>query len=408
MPNDKGCARSTVVRVHRDGQADAADLLPGDVIDLIIYCRSHGRAFMFFNLSYPDFFSTQSTNQHLQPRLGRWYQAQAQEEYKSPLWPPTTIPTITDQEVNNRALLFNLEQCQAGDKFACTRALKLKEISPIQRALARATYERLTKESSQPSTDKLMSLAPSTAVPRDGPEGQKLTEDLAKGPGKELSQPPPDNVRGATAKPSDPDELERWKLVIGVASGGLLMLALLLFGVARRKEWFPRASAAKRKGPTIFISYRRDDGAANAARISDRLATEFGAANIFMDIDKLIPGQRFDKELQEALLRCDFFIVIIGSRWFALLGEKQSGGKRDYARIELAAALEREIPVIPVLVENSKLPDEEALPLDIQRLVLHHKHDIAFEHFSRDVAGLIAAIHALHAIKPRHGSPSAS
>ena len=35
----------------------------------------------------------------------------------------------------------------------------------------------------------------------------------------------------------------------------------------------------------FFINYRREDAAAEAARIRDRLTNVFGPANIFMDID---------------------------------------------------------------------------------------------------------------------------
>ena len=47
----------------------------------------------------------------------------------------------------------------------------------------------------------------------------------------------------------------------------------------------------------IFVNYRREDGAASAARLRDRLAQAFGAANIFMDVDNLLAGQRFDNEI---------------------------------------------------------------------------------------------------------------
>ena len=69
-----------------------------------------------------------------------------------------------------------------------------------------------------------------------------------------------------------------------------------------------------------------------------------------------------------------------------------ASGKRDYVREEIAGALKRGITVIPVLVERTPLPDDDALPEDIRELVLHQKHDVAHEHFGRDVAGLVEAI----------------
>jgi TIR domain len=64
----------------------------------------------------------------------------------------------------------------------------------------------------------------------------------------------------------------------------------------------------------IFVNYRRDDERAFAARIRDRLASVFGTSSVFMDVDDLRRGQRFDKELEKALTECDVFLAIIGQR----------------------------------------------------------------------------------------------
>jgi TIR domain len=55
----------------------------------------------------------------------------------------------------------------------------------------------------------------------------------------------------------------------------------------------------------VFVTYRRDDERAMAARIRDRLAASFGNAKVFMDVDNLLAGQRFDRELEKALGHTD-------------------------------------------------------------------------------------------------------
>jgi TIR domain-containing protein len=65
----------------------------------------------------------------------------------------------------------------------------------------------------------------------------------------------------------------------------------------------------------IFVNYRRDDARDMAARIRDRLAATFGASNVFMDVDNLLAGQRFDRELEKALGQTDVFLAVIGPRW---------------------------------------------------------------------------------------------
>ena len=146
----------------------------------------------------------------------------------------------------------------------------------------------------------------------------------------------------------------------------------------------------------IFISYRREDAPGDARGICDRLGHSFGAANIFMDVDRILAGQRFDRELDKALAKCDVLIAVIGSRWMELLSDYAQHGKRDYVRDEIAAALQRDIIVIPVMIGREAnmppLPLAENLPENIRDLVLYQKHNIAHETFGRDAADLVAAL----------------
>ena len=149
----------------------------------------------------------------------------------------------------------------------------------------------------------------------------------------------------------------------------------------------------------IFISYRRDDVAGDARGLRDGLAARFGQRNVFMDIDNLLPGQRFDRKLAEALSACNVLIAVIGPRWLELLGAKTARGEPDYVRAEIGEALRRGIVVIPVRVgldgRMPELPRREDLPADIRNLVLHQKHDVVHEHFGRDLAALAKAIVAV-------------
>jgi formylglycine-generating enzyme required for sulfatase activity len=155
----------------------------------------------------------------------------------------------------------------------------------------------------------------------------------------------------------------------------------------------------------IFVSYRRDDVAGDARGIHDGLAAKFGASSVFMDVDNLFAGQRFDKELEQALATCDVLIAVIGPRWMELLAAKIKSGERDYVREEIAAALQREIVVIPVRVGQegsmAPLPRGEDLPADIRDLVLHQRQDVAHERFRRDIADLVAAIEMVRSRKRR-------
>jgi formylglycine-generating enzyme required for sulfatase activity len=151
----------------------------------------------------------------------------------------------------------------------------------------------------------------------------------------------------------------------------------------------------------IFINYRRDDVPGDARGIREALVAEFGKQAVFMDVDNLLAGQRFDKELEKALAQCDALIAVIGPRWMELLSARAASGERDYVREEIAAALKRGITVIPVRVGRegtmAPLPRAEQLPDDIRELVLHQKQDVAHERFGRDMVELVSALRAVRA-----------
>ena len=54
----------------------------------------------------------------------------------------------------------------------------------------------------------------------------------------------------------------------------------------------------------IFISYRRDDSAASAGRLYDRLSTGFRQNQIFMDIDSIDMGIDFVTSIERSVAAC--------------------------------------------------------------------------------------------------------
>jgi hypothetical protein len=133
--------------------------------------------------------------------------------------------------------------------------------------------------------------------------------------------------------------------------------------------------------------------------VRDGLAAKFGQSNVFMDVDDLRPGQRFDVELAKALGACDVFITVFGARWMDLQRQRHVDSEYDYVRAEIAAALQRGVTIIPVRVGREgnlpRLPRPDELPEDIRELVFHQKHDIAHERFRRDITDLVQAIESL-------------
>ena len=72
----------------------------------------------------------------------------------------------------------------------------------------------------------------------------------------------------------------------------------------------------------IFISYRRDDSAAHAGRLYDRLEGHFGQGQVFMDVVAIEPGLDFAQVVQQAVNACDGLIAVIGREWLRAPGER--------------------------------------------------------------------------------------
>jgi len=144
----------------------------------------------------------------------------------------------------------------------------------------------------------------------------------------------------------------------------------------------------------IFLSYRRDDSRGYTNAIYTLLELHFPADSIFMDVDTLVPGSDFVQSLQEAVEACDVFLAIIGSRWENIednKGLRRLDNPEDFVRIEIAHALKRGIPVIPVLVDGAQMPFTENLPDNIKDLARRHAFSIG-DHMRSDVQRLIKVL----------------
>lgn len=145
----------------------------------------------------------------------------------------------------------------------------------------------------------------------------------------------------------------------------------------------------------IFISYRRDDSAGHAGRLEEALERHFGARHVFRDVDDLPPGQPFPAALQARLRGADLVLVLIGPRWLAA---ERDGVRRlslpdDYVRMEVAQALGRGIPVVPVLLDGAAMPSADALPDDLRPLALRHAVRVSDAGWADDVSRLVSALH---------------
>ena len=80
--------------------------------------------------------------------------------------------------------------------------------------------------------------------------------------------------------------------------------------------------ASHQSAPKLFISYRREDSAADARSLYGALTQRFGDDNVFFDVSSINAGERFGTALREALSESAAFIAVIGPDWLRLLQER--------------------------------------------------------------------------------------
>jgi TIR domain-containing protein len=143
----------------------------------------------------------------------------------------------------------------------------------------------------------------------------------------------------------------------------------------------------------VFINYRRDDSIGMAGRLHDRLAQTFGRGNLFMDVDNIPAGRDFEDYLNSQVAACDAMLAVIGPNWLTAKdenGQRRLDNPEDFVVIEIAAALARNIPVVPVLVDGARMPKAGELPDSLRPLVRRQAVEMRHAHFGKDAEALIA------------------
>jgi hypothetical protein len=88
-------------------------------------------------------------------------------------------------------------------------------------------------------------------------------------------------------------------------------------------------------------------------------------------------------------------LVIIGEKWLTLTGADNQPRVRDpddFVRWEIRESLARRIAVIPVLVDNVKLPSSEQLPEDIRQLRTQQYVQVRTRYDRQDIAALVETL----------------
>ena len=147
--------------------------------------------------------------------------------------------------------------------------------------------------------------------------------------------------------------------------------------------------------PAICLSYRRNDSAAMAGRIYDRLVSRYGTDTVFMDVSDIPYGADFREKIQTVFRDTKILIAVVGPQW---LGRKDMSAARirekmDPVRVEIHTALRQRILVLPVLTDGAKMPAADDLPREIREFSFRNAlHADSGADFPLHMERLMAAI----------------
>lgn len=142
----------------------------------------------------------------------------------------------------------------------------------------------------------------------------------------------------------------------------------------------------------VFLSYRRTDSQVTAGRIAQFLDAVPAVKEVFLDVDDIEPGENFEQKIQRTLTQATHIFVLIGSRWPG--PQVASSPARifdadDVVRHETRMALASGLRVVPILIDDARMPQARQLPEDIQELSKLNAFALRTAHFDEDMDSLL-------------------
>jgi hypothetical protein len=121
-------------------------------------------------------------------------------------------------------------------------------------------------------------------------------------------------------------------------------------------------------------------------------------------------GDDFVEVITRAVGSCDVLLALIRGEWLTVTdehGRRRLDDPDDFVRLELEAALARNIRVIPVLVDGARMPRADELPDSLAKLVRRQALELHPSRFDFDTGRLLKVLDgALAEVRAAQGEPS--
>lgn len=145
----------------------------------------------------------------------------------------------------------------------------------------------------------------------------------------------------------------------------------------------------------LFLSYRRADSQVTAGRMAQFLDGIPAVDEVFLDVDGIAPGENFERKIQDTLAQVSHAFVLIGPQWAGPVGA--SGKTRlfddeDMVRREVRLALASKALLVPILLDDTRMPRPGDQPADLKALSSINAFSLRTAHFDEDMDDLLDAL----------------
>ena len=158
----------------------------------------------------------------------------------------------------------------------------------------------------------------------------------------------------------------------------------------------------------IFINYRRLESLKDADHLHTQLLRHFRAKSLFIDRHGIEGGKDWLHELERQVASSDAMLALIGRDWVGIKNERglrRIDNETDFVRFEIAEALRRNIPILPVLIDGAQMPRPEQLPPNLLLLTRPQAMLLRSESFKEDADRIAAALKDLLKQRRPRGVP---
>jgi hypothetical protein len=125
------------------------------------------------------------------------------------------------------------------------------------------------------------------------------------------------------------------------------------------------------------------------------LIDRYGEGVVFKDFDSIKPGDDFVEVITNAVGSCEVLLALIGDQWLNMIGtdgRRRLDDPADVVRLEIEAALARNIRVIPILIQAARMPCAAELPDSMTKLARRQAIELRPRHFKSDAGPLLKVL----------------